>query len=68
MMEIIVEILLWLMGIYLAAGLIFSLYFLLKGAATLDEDTKDSPWHFKLIIWPGTVFLWSVLLVKMIRK
>jgi len=68
MIEIIVDIVLLLMAIYLIAGLLFSIYFLAKGVAKLDEDAKNSPWHFKLIIWPGTVLLWSVLLLKMIRK
>ncbi|MEP5611946.1 MAG: hypothetical protein ABJP45_06835 [Cyclobacteriaceae bacterium] len=68
MIEIIVDIVLLLMGIYLMLGLLFSIYFLAKGAAKFDEDTKGSPWHFKLIIFPGIVLLWSILLFKTIRK
>lgn len=67
MIAIVVDTLLVSMAIYLAVGFVFSIYFLLKGAAKMDEVTKDSPWHFKLIIWPGIVLLWSVLLLKIIR-
>lgn len=64
----IVDILLILMGVYLLLGIVFSIYFIFAGASKLDEDVKGSPWHFWLIIWPGSVLLWSVLLLKMIRK
>ncbi len=68
MIEVAVDILLLLMGTYLVLGFLFSFYFILKGASKMDEDVEGSPWHFKLIIWPGAVLLWVVLLRKLIRK
>jgi len=68
MIEILVDIFLICLGLYLVIGLIFSLYFVFRGIVKLDEGVKDSPWHFRLLIWPGSVLLWSVLLLKIIRK
>jgi hypothetical protein len=67
-MELVVTIILNIMAVYLILGIIFSIYFLLKGMIKLDDGTMNSPWHFKLIIWPGVVLFWSVLLFKLMRK
>lgn len=53
---------------YVVLGLLFSVYFYTKGAARIDEGTKDTPWHFKLIIFPGVVLFWFVLLVKSLKS
>ena len=65
MIQMLVEILLMLLSISLVCGLIFSGYFLLAGIKKMDVDTVDSPWHFKLIIWPGSILLWVFLLKKL---
>ena len=51
--------------IYLALGLLFAIYFLLKGINQFDDDARGSSWGFRAIILPGVVLLWIVLLVKM---
>ena len=63
-----IDIFLVLIAAYMILGLLFSIYFYVSGAAKIDEGTKETPWHFKLIIFPGVVLFWSVLLVKLIRK
>ena len=68
MIEVIVDGLLLLMGVYLVVGIFFSFYFLFKGMVKLDDGTANTPWHFKLLIWPGTVLMWSVLLTRMLKK
>lgn len=68
MLEIIVDILLIVMAVYVAFGLVFSIYFVFNGARRMDEGVFDTPWHFKLIIFPGAVLLWVVLLIKMVKK
>lgn len=50
--------------IYLGAGLIFSVPFILKGAAKIDEGAKSSGWGFRIIIIPGTVVFWPYLLKR----
>ncbi|MGD1961148.1 MAG: hypothetical protein ACFB2Y_19995 [Fulvivirga sp.] len=54
--------------IYLLIGLVFSIWFALAGAKILDDGVAGTPWRFKLIIIPGAILLWVVLLSKIIRK
>ncbi|MEM6523131.1 MAG: hypothetical protein AAGF85_10200 [Bacteroidota bacterium] len=54
--------------VYLLIGLLFSAWFALAGARKLDNGVSGTPWHFKLIIIPGAVLLWIILLLKLIRK
>ena len=66
-MTLVVDILLGIMMLYLLLGLVFGVYFYLKGASKIDPGTKDTSWHFKLIILPGVILFWSALLVKLLR-
>jgi hypothetical protein len=50
--------------IYLFCGLVFSLAFVTRGAAKIDEGAKDSTPGFKIIIIPGTMVFWPFLLNK----
>lgn len=68
MLELIVDAFLILLGAYLVLGILFSFYFLTKGMVKLDEGTKGTPWHFKALIWPGTVLMWAVLLTRILKK
>ena len=53
--------------VYLFAGFVFAIFFLTKGVEKLDEAAHGSGWGFRLIIFPGTVALWPILLKKWIR-
>ncbi|MDA1267012.1 MAG: hypothetical protein O2816_18180 [Planctomycetota bacterium] len=55
------------LGLYLALGLLFAVPFLLKGAAKIDGDAVEGSWGFKLLILPGTVALWPLLLSRWLR-
>lgn len=65
---IVADVFLIVLAIYLIFGVVFSFYFYLKGASKIDEGTAGTPWHFKLIIFPGVVLFWSVLLTKALKK
>lgn len=67
-MEEIISILFIIAGIYLAAGLLFAIVFLLKGIEKVDEGAHGATWGFKLIIIPGIMALWPLLLKKWIRS
>lgn len=60
----IINSLLLVAGAYLVAGLVFAIYFLIGGVTRIDEGAKDSNWRFRLIILPGTIVFWPVLLKK----
>jgi hypothetical protein len=50
--------------IYLLCGLIFALAFVTRGAGKIDEGAKGSTIGFKIIIIPGTMVFWPILLNK----
>ncbi len=53
---------------YFLIGALFGVWFVLKGAAKLDEGVKGAPWHFRLVLFPGSCLLWPVLVYKLIKK
>ena len=55
------------MAIYLATGLLFALFFLTKGVNKIDTSANGSGWGFRIIILPGTIVLWPLLLNKWIK-
>ena len=46
---------------YLAAGLLFAIPFVLVGAGKIDLHAAHGSWGFRVLIIPGTMFLWPVL-------
>lgn len=53
-------------GAYLVAGGLFALYFALRGAALLDPAAKGSGASFRMLLIPGAIALWPVLLMTML--
>lgn len=49
---------------YLVAGLVFAIPFVIKGVSKIDEGAQGSKWGFRLIIIPGTIVFWPLLLKK----
>jgi len=62
--QMVIEILIWTVGLYLLCGLVFAVPFLIRGVLVIDEGTAGTKWGFRLIILPGTVILWPFLLRK----
>lgn len=48
---------------YLAAGILFALFFSFAGAARLDRAAKGAGLLFRLFILPGAALLWPLLLL-----
>jgi len=67
MNESIATILLVALGVYILIGIIFYFPFIRKGVHTIDDGVKAAPLFMKILIFPGTVALWPILLKK-IRK
>ena len=64
MAEFVVNIL----GAYLAAGFAFAVAFVTFGAGRLDQAAAHSGAAFRLMILPGSVVLWPILLVRWVRQ
>lgn len=60
--------LLFLFYAYLAIGFVFGLWFVFRGIDRLDTDIHGSSWRTRLILLPGTVGLWPVLLRKLFQR
>lgn len=56
------------MGIYFAIGAVFALLFVLFGAARIDPAAKGMPVQARLIIFPGVMGLWPLMLVKLFTQ
>ncbi len=52
---------------YAIAGLAFAIPFVTSWAARLDPKARDGSFGFRLVILPGTVAFWPVLVPKLLR-
>lgn len=60
----IAEVIVYLFYGYLIAGVVFGLYFVGWGVARIDADAHGMPFALRVLLWPASVALWPVLLVK----
>ena len=56
------------LGTYLGIGAVFAVIFATWGAQTIDPAAKGMPIAARLLILPGAMGLWPVLLVKWLRR
>jgi len=62
-----VQILLIIVVIYLACGFVFMIPFIIKGVDVIDEGAHGSSIGFRIIIIPGAIVFWVVLLRKWLK-
>jgi hypothetical protein len=60
------ELVTMLMSAYAMIGALFAIAFLTRGITRVDPVAKGSTRGFKLIVFPGIVALWPVLLQRWI--
>lgn len=53
-----------LLGIYFGIGLLFGIWFVMKGVGKMDENATSVSWKMRLLWLPGAVGLWSILVKK----
>ncbi|RMG21493.1 MAG: hypothetical protein D6730_18170 [Bacteroidetes bacterium] len=61
-MEIFVNTCLSILAVYMLIGFVFGLVFVLRGVQQIDAAAKGSSWGFRLLILPGSVAFWPLLL------
>ena len=59
-----ISFILTFVAIYLLIGLIFSVFFLIKGLTQLDAATEGSGLFFKMLIFPGLLVFWPIIALK----
>jgi hypothetical protein len=63
---VIAETLVALLYLYAGAGLAFAVPFVLRGVERIDSQARGAGWGFRLILLPGVVAFWPVLLRRWI--
>ena len=61
------ETMLLVAAAYVGIGLLFALYFVLRGVGRYDSVAKGAPWGFRLLILPGATALWPFLIGRTLR-
>jgi hypothetical protein len=62
-----VEVILIIVLIYLLLGVLFVILFLINGLTKVDAGAHGGTIGFKIIIIPGVIVFWPVLLNKWIK-
>ena len=52
---------------YVGIGLLFAVPFVLFGVERIDPAARGATWGFRLLILPGSVALWPLLLARLVR-
>ncbi len=58
----IAAIFLILLGAYMACGLVFAIPFALVGVKKIDPHAAHGSWGFRLLVIPGAMAFWPLLL------
>lgn len=66
-MELTINWIVNIIGIYLALGFLFSIVFMWKGLHKVDEGVNGSGFFFKVLIFPGMIVFWVLFLKKWIQ-
>lgn len=62
MTETIASLLVHAAGLYLAVGLAFAIPFVILGIGRIDPAASESGWGFRLVVLPGCMAMWPLLL------
>lgn len=56
-----------LLGIYLVCGFVFAVPFVLVGVKKIDPHAAHGSWGFRLLIIPGAMAFWPLLLRRWLK-
>ncbi|MEY4918536.1 MAG: hypothetical protein RL616_2449 [Verrucomicrobiota bacterium] len=56
-----------LLGFYFAAGFLFAVPFVVAGVKKIDPHAAHGPWGFRLLIFPGAMMFWPLLLRRWMK-
>ena len=64
-METVINIFMGVLAAYFGIGLLFGIYFIIKGAAKIDPLIRDSKFKVRLLLFPGAIATWPFLVGKL---
>jgi len=56
-----------LLAIYLACGFLFAIPFVVIGVKKIDPHAAHGSWGFRVLIFPGTLTFWPLLLHRWLK-
>ena len=56
-----IEYVLFGLGVYLLAGLLFAATFVFRGVQAIDPAARETSLGFRLLIWPGIAAFWPLM-------
>lgn len=59
-----IRVVLGSLGLYTAVGAVFAIAFCLQGVQRVDSQAVGTGWGFRLLIAPGVVVFWPLLLQR----
>ena len=62
MLETLATGLVLMIGLYVGIGILFALFFVWRGVKSVDPSAREGSWGFRLLIIPGSVALWPLML------
>lgn len=68
MLNLIAWILLSVAGVYSSIGLVFALVFVVRGVSRIDPAAVDGSIGFRILIVPGVVAFWPVLMRRHLNR
>ena len=66
MLEKTFAVLLSIAAVYAACGVVVAALFLARWCKSFDPSAKDGTWGFRVLIVPGVVALWPVIVAKVL--
>lgn len=63
----IAKIIVWFLSMYALLGLFLAPFFVLRGVMRIDPSAQHASWGFRLMIVPGVIALWPLLLLRVLR-
>lgn len=63
----IAQAIVWVLGAYFAAGVLFAVAFAWRGAGVLDLGARNGSLGFRLAILPGGAAFWPLLAARWMR-
>lgn len=65
---LIINILVYAFLAYIISGLVFGIWFIFKGVGQIDHGMEGAKWGMRLLLLPGSIGLWPVLLSKVLKS
>ena len=64
MLEILATTLVTIVALYVLVGICFAGFFVWRGVGAIDPAATEGTWGFRVLIFPGSVAFWPLLLSR----